>query len=339
MTLATRTEALLMQHWWQTKPTWLAWLLWPLARVYLGLRLWQRGRQPTAAALPVPVLVVGNHVVGGAGKTPTVMAVVEALQQAGKHPGVISRGHGRQAHGVQAVHMHSTAAQSGDEPLLIRRRCNVPVWVGRDRTAAGRALCLAHPEVDVLVSDDGLQHTALARNAEMWLFDERGVGNGLPLPAGPLREPLPAAPAPWARVLYTAGRPSTRLPGLLAQRHIALACPLQGWLQGDASQCQPLHTLRGRPLLAATGMAAPEKFFGMLQAQGLTFQRLPLPDHHAYLTLPWPAGTADVITTEKDAIKLDPARLGATRVWVVPLDLQLPAGLMADLLALLFPAP
>jgi len=339
MTLASRTEALLVRHWWQPRPSWLAWLLWPLSRVYLGLFLCQRRRQPPAAALPVPVLVVGNHVVGGAGKTPTVMAVVQALLQAGKHPGVISRGHGRQADAVQAVRADSTAAQAGDEPLLIRRRCGVPVWVGRDRTAAGRALCQAHPEVDVLVSDDGLQHTALARNAELLLFDERGVGNGLLLPAGPLREPLPATPPPWAHVLYTAGHQSTALPGRLAQRHIATAWPLQAWLQSDRSQSLPLQALRGRPLWAAAGMAAPEKFFGMLQAQGLTFQRLPLPDHHAYLTPPWPAGTADVITTEKDAVKLDPAHLGPTRVWVVPLDLQLPAGLMADLLALLFPVP
>ena len=132
---------------------------------------------------------------------------------------------------------------------------------------------------------------------------------------------------------------STTLPGALAQRQIHTAWPLQAWLSGDASQSQPLQSLRGRPLLAVAGMAAPEKFFAMLQARGLTLRRLPLPDHHPYATLPWPADTADVITTEKDAVKLAPARLGHTRVWVVPLDLQLPAGLLADLLALLFPAP
>jgi len=341
MTLAARAEALLVRHWWQRQPTWLAWLLWPLSLVYGSLQHLHARQQARAAVrpLPVPVLVVGNHVVGGAGKTPTVIAVVQGLQQAGKRPGVISRGHGRRADTVQAVQPDSTAQEVGDEPLLIQRRCGVPVWVGRDRAAAGRALCNTHPDVDVLVSDDGLQHIALARQAELILFDERGAGNGLLLPAGPLRSRLPAAVPPRALVLYTSGQVSTALPGALALRHIHDAWPLQAWLAGDRSQCQPLQALRGRPLLAAAGMAAPEKFFGMLQALGLTLQRLPLPDHHAYTTLPWPAGTADVITTEKDAVKLEPARLGGTRVWVVPLDLTLPAGLLADLIALLSPAP
>jgi tetraacyldisaccharide 4'-kinase len=339
MTLAARTEALLMRHWWQPAPTGLAWLLWPLSMLYLGLLALQRHRPAAAQPLPVPVLVVGNHVVGGAGKTPTVIAVVHGLQQAGKHPGVISRGHGRLTDTVQAVGPGGTAASVGDEPLLIQRRCGVPVWVGRDRAAAGLALCQAHPEVDVLVSDDGLQHHSLPRSAELRLFDERGAGNGLLLPAGPLRDPLPTVVPPWARVLYTAGHASTALPGVLARRHIHTAWPLQAWLAQDASRSQPLQSLRGRPLVAAAGMAAPEKFFGMLEALGLTLHRLPLPDHHPYTTLPWPSGTPDVITTEKDAVKLDPAQLGSTRVWVVPLDLQLPAGLVADLIALLFPPP
>lgn len=339
MKLAARTEAMLLRHWWRPEPSGLAWLLWPLSMVYLALLVLHRRRQTPARPLPVPVLVVGNHVVGGAGKTPTVIAVVQGLQQAGKHPGVISRGHGRQADTVQAVDCASSAASVGDEPLLIQRRCGVPVWVGLDRAAAGRALCRARPEVDVLVSDDGLQHSGLPRNAELLLFDERGAGNGLLLPAGPLRDPMPMVVPRWARVLYTAGHASTALPGLLAQRRINIAWPLQAWLAGDQSQRQALQSLRGRPLVAAAGMAAPEKFFGMLQALGLTLQRLPLPDHHPYTTLPWPTGTPDVITTEKDAVKLDPARLGSTRVWVVPLDLQLPAGLIADLIALLFPAP
>lgn len=337
MTLAARAEALFMRHWWQAEPTWLARLLQPLSWVYLALLGWHRRRQGTSAPLPVPVLVVGNLVVGGAGKTPTVISIVQGLQQAGLRPGVISRGHGRRRHGVMAVTPATPAADAGDEPVLLARRCQVPVWVGRDRSAAARGLCAAHPAVDVLVSDDGLQHHRLARQAEVLVFDERGTGNGLLLPAGPLREPLPATCGPRTRVLYTAALASTPLPGALALRSIANAWPLDAWQRGAAHEAVPLALLRGRPLVAAAGMAAPEKFFGMLNAQGLTLHRLPLPDHHAYDTLPWPAGTADVITTEKDAVKLDPARLGGTRVWVVPLDLQLPAAFVADLLALLSP--
>jgi tetraacyldisaccharide 4'-kinase len=229
------------------------------------------------------------------------------------------------------------ACLAGDEPLLIRRRTGVPVWVGRDRVAAAHALCARHADVDVLVSDDGLQHHALARAAELVVFDERGAGNGLLLPAGPLREPLPVQVPPRMRVLYTSGRASTALRGAVTERQLGAAWPLQAWLAGDPTPAVPLASLRGRPLVAAAGIAAPEKFFTMLDAAGLTISRLPLPDHHPYATLPWAPATPDAITTEKDAIKLDPARLGATRLWVVPLDLHIAEPLIGELIALLFP--
>ena len=331
-------EGALTRLWWQPEPTPVAWLLWPLSMLHLGLGLLHRRNRQAARALPVPVLVVGNHVVGGAGKTPTVIAIVQALQAAGHRPGVISRGHGRQGGGVRAVEPADAAALAGDEPLLIRRRCGVPVFIGAQRAKAGLALCMVHPEVDVLVADDGLQHAALPRSAEVVVFDERGAGNGLLLPAGPLREPLPKTVPPRRRVLYTAGLASTGLPGALALRSLSSAQPLSAWLAGEATAAVPLSALAGRPLLAVAGIAVPDKFFSMLRTAGLTIEPWPLPDHHAYTTLPWPAGTADVITTEKDAVKLDPQRLGSTRVWVVPLDLTLPDALAADLIALLFPS-
>jgi tetraacyldisaccharide 4'-kinase len=343
MALRAPLEALLSHHWWQPKRTALAWALWPLSWVYGLLRrvvqVRARQRHAQAAPPPVPVLVVGNHVVGGAGKTPTVVAVVQALQRRGHRPGVISRGHGRAADGVIAVNAGDDAARVGDEPLLVQRRTQVPVWVGRRRADVAHALCAAHPDVDVLVSDDGLQHAALRRQAELVVFDERGAGNGLLLPAGPLREPLPAAVPRSRHVLYTAGRASTPLPGSLAQRSLGRAWPLAAWHSGQATEARDLATLRGRPLLAMAGLAAPEKFFRMLQDQGLSITRLPLPDHHAYASWPWPAGTPELITTEKDAVKLVGRDLGSTAVWVVPLDLKLPEALVDALSALLFPPP
>ena len=332
---AAAAEALLVRHWWRARPSGLSRALLPLAWLYRALAQRQRRRAPLPGRPPVPVVVVGNLVAGGAGKTPTVIALVQALRAAGRQPGVISRGYGREGAGVREVGADDGAAEVGDEPLLIHRRTAVPVWVGRDRSAAARALCAAHRGVDVLVADDGLQHAALWRDAELVVFDARGTGNGLLLPAGPLREPLPQHLAPRARVLYTDGVASTPLPGGLAQRRIALAWPLAAWRRGDAAAALPLADLRGRRLLAVAGLAAPQKFFAMLQAQGLDIARLPLPDHHDYATLPWPLSTTDVVTTEKDAVKLDPSQLGATRVWVVPLDLALPAGLVEELLALL----
>jgi len=331
-TLADRARTLLVRHWWRPQPSLLARALRPLCWLYAALAAWQR-RRSVAQPLPVPVLVVGNFVVGGAGKTPTVIALVQALEAAGWRPGVISRGHGRRDKTPREVLAGDPASAVGDEPLLIRRRTDVPVWVGRNRVAAARALCAAHPDVDVLVSDDGLQHDALARDAELVVFDERGAGNGLLLPAGPLREPLPQRMPPRMSIVYTAGAASTRLPGALALRHLARPWPLAAWLAGDGRARAPLDALRGRPLLAVAGLAAPENFFAMLERAGLTIERLPLPDHHDYATMPWPAGTAEVVTTEKDAVKMTPARTGATQVWVVPLDLALPAALVGELVA------
>lgn len=331
-------EARCARLWWRAPPGALAWALWPLSLLYDALRrLNARGRHPQL--LPVPVLVVGNLVVGGAGKTPTVIAAVQALQARGHRPGVISRGHGRHGTQPREVADADSASAVGDEPLLLHRRCRVPVWVGADRVAAGRRLCAARPQVDVLVSDDGLQHRRLARQAALIVFDERGAGNGLLLPAGPLREPLPAAVPASCRVLYTAGHASTPLPGALATRRLQQAWPLAAWHAGDATQAQPLAALQGRPLLAAAGLAAPQKFFAMLAAADLQFTALPLPDHHAFDTLPWPPGSGDVLVTEKDAVKIDPARTGTTRVWVLPLDFAIPAALVDQLSALLFDSP
>ena len=332
--------ALLVDHWYRPAPTALALALWPFAVLHgLLLRLrrlaYGRGWLQVRAA-PVPLVVVGNLVVGGAGKTPTVIALVHALQAAGRRPGVVSRGHGRRGTAVAAVAAGSDAADRGDEPLLIARRTGVPVWVGASRVDAARALCAAHPEVDVLVADDGLQHLALAREAEIIVFDERGAGNGLLLPAGPLREPLPAALPTGCWLLYNAPAPTTALPGTLARRRLAGALPLAQWAAGtpfDSGARQALRALRGRPIVAAAGIAAPERFFAMLEAKGLILQRLPLPDHHHFTTLPWPADTPDVLVTEKDAVKLEAAAVGTTRVWVVGLDF----GLAPELLGALLP--
>jgi biopolymer transport protein ExbD len=205
-----------------------------LRRAAAARRLAYRRGWRLAHAAPVPVVVVGNLVAGGAGKTPTVIALVQAMRAAGRHPGVVSRGFGRHGEATLAVAADSAATAVGDEPLLIRRRSGAPVWVGRRRIDAARALCAAHPEVDVLVADDGLQHLALARQAEIIVFDERGAGNGRLLPAGPLREPLPAAVPPRACVLYNAPAATTALPGALARRRLAGVLPLAAWRAGAA---------------------------------------------------------------------------------------------------------
>jgi tetraacyldisaccharide 4'-kinase len=296
--------------------SWLYMLLAALPRAAFDLGLRQRGRAP------VPLVVVGNLVAGGAGKTPAVIAIVEQLRQRGWTPGVVARGYGRTGQGVRAVTRDSLAAAVGDEPLLIHLRTGAPVVVGADRLAAARALCATHADVDVLVADDGLQHHRLARDVEVLVFDDRGVGNGLRLPAGPLRQALPATLSPRQLVLYSAGRPSTPLPGFVGQRRLASLQPLADWWQGAAAAPGIAQTLAGRPLLAVAGLARPQPFFAMLGQLGLTIVGLPLPDHHSLHPLPWPAHTPDVVMTEKDAVKLRAAPLGATRVWVARLDFE-----------------
>ena len=326
-----------------------AWALLPLAALYgvvVALRRalygwgWYR-----AQTLPVPVIVVGNLIVGGAGKTPTVMAIVRLLRRHGQVPGIVSRGHGRRSHDPGSPHRRdraclevssdTPAAECGDEPKLLHLRTGVPVVVGRDRVAAARLLLARHPEVNVIVSDDGLQHLALARAAQVLVFDERGVGNGWLLPAGPLREPLTRTVPARSVVLYNAAVATTHWPGSVTQGSLAGVVPLAAWWQGQAAAMPALLALRGRPLLAAAGVARPQRFFGMLRDAGLSITPLPLPDHHDFNTLPWLPTIADVVLTEKDAVKIDPQRIGSTRVWVAALDFVLPPAFDAALLALL----
>ena len=335
---------LLQRHWWRPRLTPLTALLAPLACV-VGAVAARRRATAQPAPLPVPVIVVGNVIVGGAGKTPTVIALVALLRSWGRTPGIVSRGHGRaDATALLLDAATPTAAATpaafGDEPLLMHRRTGAPVAVARQRRDAALRLLAAHPEVDVLIADDGLQHHALARDVELVVFDGRGLGNGWPLPAGPLRERAddiwPRSPDTPPRFILLNGRwpapPARALPAppercFEAVRALGGAVALADWASGAAATPAALAALRGRPLLAAAGIGDPERFFAMLEAEGLAIARLPLADHAAFDTLPWPAETADVIVTEKDAVKLAGRALGRTRVWVATLDFGLPDAL------------
>ena len=275
----------LQRLWWH--PGGARWATWPLRPIaWLGQR-WaghERQRQTRLShRAAVPVLVVGNLIVGGAGKTPTTIALVQALRARGWHPGVVSRGHGRLSDELVVADASANAAQIGDEPLLIHRRTGVPLAVATDRGAAAQALLAAHPEVDLVIADDGLQHWRLQRDWQVIVFDSRGIGNGLTLPAGPLRQPFMAAPPARSSVLYNAPAASTPWPGHLAARRLGGALPLSAWWAGEPVQPGALPWLASasqqRPVLAAAGLAEPERFFAMLEAAGVRLQRCPLPDH------------------------------------------------------------
>ncbi len=296
----------------------LAWLLWPLSLLFgavaaLRRLAFRRGWLAVQAAA-VPVVVVGNVTVGGTGKTPTVIALVEALRAAGYTPGVISRGYGARITAPRAVTPGSPAAEVGDEPRLIAQRTGAPVWVCRDRPAAARALCEAHPQVDVILSDDGLQHYRLARQVELVVFDHRLGGNGFLLPAGPLREPLLRR-----RDATLINNPySHALPPWPHTYALSLA-PGLAWRLNQPDERRELSAFAPLQVLAAAGIGAPERFFALLRAAGLTPATLPLPDHYAYADNPFVLVNADaILITEKDAVKC--ADWDDARIWVVPVQ-------------------
>lgn len=334
---------LLEACWWRGQHAWLATLLWPLATLYGGLvgarSLAYRAGLLRSGRAPVPVVVVGNLVAGGAGKTPATLALVSALKAAGWSPGIVSRGYGGSGRLARAVSTGHGPKDCGDEPLLLRRRSGVPVWVGADRLAAARALCAAHPEVDVLVADDGRQHLRLVRDAELIVIDERGVGNGHLLPAGPLRERPPRHPPPHAAVLYNAPHPTTAWPGHPAPRRLAAPVPLARWWRGEAGTPGWPAAVAAEPIVAAAGTADPERFFVMLEQAGLQISRMPLPDHASWDDVAWPPGQGPMLVTEKDAVKIPPTHPEAARVHVVPLDFELPAGVLEQILGHLPPRP
>jgi tetraacyldisaccharide 4'-kinase len=325
----------------------LAALLWPVSRVYaalLGLRrLAYRVGLARSERLPVPVLVVGNVVVGGAGKTPTVIALLRHLRTRGWTPGVISRGYGRQGDSCLEVTAASSSSEAGDEPLLIARASGAPMVVGRRRAEAGRLLLTRHPEVDIVVCDDGMQHWALARDLTVVVFDERGSGNGWLLPAGMLREPWPALP--WGGgdsldellVLRTA-RKGMALPPLRPAMaggaiHMARRELSSHAIAADGSQQVLSQFARQTGGLAAlAGIAQPQRFFEMLAARGLSLQQaLELPDHAdgptmlaAMLAAAQAAQRPGLVwlCTEKDAVKLWPLLQShpGIELWAVPLE-------------------
>ena len=283
---------------------------------------------------PVPVVVVGNVVAGGAGKTPVTIAILEHLQSVGWSPGVVSRGYGRAGSGLKCSHHHTLdPAIFGDEPALIAQRCQVPVAVAEKRSDAAAALLVQHPQVNILVSDDGLQHLAMQRDIEICVFNSAGVGNGWLLPAGPLREPWPR---PVELVVFdgTAPPPSTAPAFRMHRRLAEHAVTAQG--EAIALACLADHDASVVPtaLWAVAGTARPEEFFAMLRNAGVPLAgTTALPDHYNFDS--WER-TVDkryrLIFTEKDAVKLWPRFPDAL---AVRLELDVEPGFFAALDTLL----
>jgi tetraacyldisaccharide 4'-kinase len=293
------------------------WPLLPVACVFaalVALRRWAyRWRLLPSRAFDVPVVVVGNITVGGAGKTPLVSWLVAALAALGRRPGIVSRGYFGDGQ-VREVTTAADVREAGDEPLLLARRTGLPVFVGRDRVEAVAALLAAYPDVDVVVCDDGLQHYRLRRDVEIAVLDARGFGNGWRLPAGPLREGVGRLRQVEALVLNGDGE----LPRGLAPASFRMALDGDRFVAlNDVDTYCAASALQGRKLYAIAGIGDPPRFFAQLHRLGLTPVTRAFPDHHPYVAADLDfARDGVLLMTEKDAVKC--AGLFAGEAWWLP---------------------
>lgn len=317
MSARARLEARLNRIWYEGEPVpWWADLGEHLYRGLLGLRRWAYAlglRRSTH--VHVPVLIVGNLTVGGTGKTPLVAWLANELRRRGWRPGIITRGYGAAADDARRLPPGAEPAEFGDEPVWLAHATDCPVAIGRRRLAAARLL-IAQDGVDVLISDDGLQHWSLARDLEVVLIDaQRGFGNGRLLPAGPLREPQARLARVDAVVVNGGYREGAHSMQVRAERVLSLR---------ELAHAKPLSAFAGQRVHAVAGIGNPRRFFDLLRSHGLVVEPHPYPDHHAFdgSELKFD-DDLPVLITEKDAGKCAPHADG--RIWVVPIDVDLPS--------------
>jgi tetraacyldisaccharide 4'-kinase len=317
---------------WRKKNALFYWVLVPLSWLFAlisSLRRWAyRFGILKSHALSVPVIIVGNIHVGGSGKTPVVIWLVEQLRQQGYQPAVISRGYGGSAKLPTAVYANSNPKEVGDEPVLIANRCDCPIFVGADRVHVALELLKAHPSCNVIISDDGLQHYRLKRDMEIAVVDaENYLNNARLLPAGSLREPM--------RRLRTVDAVIKNGHENSEDRHTAPirnAYPMQ--LMGaqfynlvDPTIKAGAVYFKRKIIKAIAGIGNPARFFEHLRQLGLNFSSSSFEDHHAFTAADLAQLECDVLLmTEKDAVKCKP--FAQTHHWVLPIEAKIDGDLM-----------
>ncbi len=322
-------ESLLVKHWYAKQRSFSYYLthivLLLLSYVFGFLSLVRRALYQInclkTQQLKVPVIVVGNISVGGTGKTPLVIWLTAQLQLAGHTPGIISRGFGAEHQSdVRAVYATSLASEVGDEPVLMAQRTNCPVFVSANRVLAGQALLQAHPQCDVLISDDGLQHYQLGRSVEIAVIDSgRLFGNGCLLPAGPLREPVTRLKSVGIIVMNGVACTSLALNNTFTMQMQA------GDFVNVANRniTASANEFKGKNIKAVAGIGHPARFFQQLTALGLSFTSQAYPDHYAFKAGDFDLTNADIVLmTEKDAVKCQAFshnRL-ADQLWFLPVE-------------------
>ncbi|QWD85573.1 tetraacyldisaccharide 4'-kinase [Polynucleobacter asymbioticus] len=328
------------QFWERRGPTSLA--LWPLSKVYgwlnQGLDLLSELNLARRKPQAVPIIIVGNIRVGGTGKTPIVIALAERLARMGWQPGIISRGYGAAASNApRQVKSDSNPSEVGDEPVLIAKRTHnqFPIWVHPKRTLSIQSLLKQDPSVNVIISDDGLQHRSLlrwparegGRDIELVVRDQRGEGNGFLLPAGPLREP--ASRERDATLMTGSALPSSHINEYyLGRRAFMLISQLGTPYQlNNPSNTQSLSSIADtyipNKITAVAAIGNPQRFFDDLLKQGVASKCIGLADHASYTPEFFSAIHAEcILITEKDAVKC--TSIQDERIWVVPMSLEIP---------------
>lgn len=281
-------------------------LLRPLSLLF-GALVRRRRASARPRRLPVPVIVVGNIAVGGSGKTPVVDWLAGVLRAAGHRPGIVSRGHGGRVSaqgGVALVPAAGDPAHYGDEPVLLARLTGCPLAIGRDRPAAAHELLRLHPECDVLIADDGMQHYRLARDIEIAVVDDAALGNRLLLPAGPLREPLSRLGEVDLVLAHgELGADVIAAAGAVPVFAMRLAGGELTAVDGSGRR-RPASGLRAQRAHAVAGIGRPQRFFDQLAAEGIVVVPHPFADHHRFAPADLAFGDAlPILMTAKDAVK------------------------------------
>lgn len=330
----TGLRKILMRSW--QKSNGLTIMLWPLSLVYrllfaLRSQLYKMGVLASYTA-PVPVIVVGNLSVGGTGKTPLVIYLIERLRELGFRPGVISRGYGGDASSYPLLLNANTPVEdSGDEPALIFRRTGAPIVVGPER-AADVKLLLDRADVDVIVSDDGLQHLALNRDIEICLLDDTSpLKNLCCLPAGPLREPMSRLGSVDLIVRHQASGAVSEKAECPASNAGEFTMGLEPGEPHSLLESNQVSFDSSKPLHAIAGIGNPQRFFNTCREIGLTFTAHSFADHHRFEAddLNFNDGLA-VLMTEKDAVKCQ--AFAKPQHWYLPVDAKLSSGFVEALL-------
>ncbi len=307
-------------NFWQ-EHNWISILLKPLSCLYQVLSERNKLKKlKVQKKLPVPVIVVGNINIGGTGKTPVTIALIEVLQAKGYQVGLISRGYGRKEQSVIVSDIHASSELLGDEPYLIHQKTGAPIAVANQRYDAGIALLSKYPDLDMIISDDGLQHYALYRDFEIAVFGKQGIGNGFVLPAGPLRESVDRLNYVDAMITI-----DDQFQFLLPYSQKCYKITQQLGVPYKLNNTQQLREWQSFFRVSAiAGIAHPSNFFNALSSKNIEVSAYPFGDHHTYSAVDFANMAEPILMTEKDAVKCTQI-LNGHDAWVVPLETTLPS--------------